>query len=396
MPPESGVPEVNMKEKQHDENKPEDALRLLHKRDAEELDNRAKRLIQALSRGGCQSPDEGPSTDGVHAQLDELSGLSRAWDRLAKKKKIKDDEGLWGRLLDACRQAELESLRQQGYPGKSVAKLVRFQHAWWDPEAHQFLTGSTPPDSRNSVQVVVVQRDAGFRIHEEILLHLWQHPVFAEEFSRHVAHSPHDGFRNTLESVDVIARDYGYEGWEHFPTLGELDGPDRRAIECIMRGLELRCLLESRGSEGGGFLENDAPKRSEPLGWLSKAKKGERLWRLLNAAVELGKSMNHYSTFRDTNIEESIRRLHTFYPGKGTTNAGKAIERIITAAKESGITKITAGILLTWLEGKKPYKIDDPLIVTHSLWSSELVDVSWEKFENLVKSAERRGRSARN
>lgn len=384
-----------MKKKQPDENKPEDALRLLHKRDSEELDNQTKRLIQAISRGGSQSTNEGSSTDGVGVQLDEIRILSRAWERLAKKKKIKDDEGLWNRLLDACQEAEMENLSRQGYSKKFAKQLVWVDPAWWDPHSRQFLTGAACPDCRSSVQVVVVQRAAGFRIHEKILPHLWRHPVFFEELSRNAVRSPSAGFSNTLESVDVIAQEYDYDAWEYLPPLDELDDPDQSAVDCILKGLELRYLLESIDSGRGDFFEDDAPTKSENLAWLIKAKKGKRLWKLLNAAVELGRTLNHYSTFRDTKIKETIRRLHSAYPGKGTTNAGKAIERIISAARDAGLTKITPGSLLTWLGGKKPHKIDDPLPVTHPLWGVELKDIPWEKFENLVKSANRRKASTK-
>lgn len=385
-----------MKKKQPDENKPEDALRLLHKRDSEELDNQTKRLIQALSCGGSQSTNEGSSTDGVGIQLDEIRILSRAWERLAKKKKNKDDEGLWNRLLDACQEAEIENLRRQGYSKKFAKQLVWVDAAWWDPHSRQFRTGAARPECRSSVQVVVVQRAAGIRIHEEILTHLWQHPVFSEELSRNAVRSPSEGFRNTLESVDAIAKEYDYDAWEYFPSLDELDDPDQSAVDCILKGLELRYLLESRDSGGGDFFGDDEPTKSEHLAWLNKAKKGKRLWKLLNAAVELGRTLNHYSTFRDTKIKETIRRLQSAYPGKGTSNAGKAVVRIISAARDDGLPKITPESLLTWLGGKKPYKIDDPLLVTHPLWGVELKDIPWKKFGYLVKSANRRKASTRN
>jgi hypothetical protein len=73
----------------------------------------------------------------------------------------------------------------------------------------------------------------------------------------------------------------------------------------------------------------------------------------------------------------------------------KAIERIISAAKESGLTKTTPKELLKWFEGKRPYKNDDILDVSHPLWGAELRCLTWGKFGNLVKSANRKEVSTR-
>jgi hypothetical protein len=380
-------PEMNIEEETHDENTFQEASMLHHDQDSKELlINLSKGLVQALSVGGFHAPNEGSSADGVGDRLDQLRDLSKAWDRLAKKKKIVDDEGLWNRLLDACRGRELETLRQQGYGAKAAAKLIRDEHAWWDSDSRQFLSGSTPPKSCSSVEVVVVQREAGFRIHEEILPHLWQHPEFSRELSKNQASSPRDGFYKTLESVDVMAGDYGFDYWEYFPSLDELDDPDRRAVDCIFTALELRYLLESEDPGGGSFFEDAAPSKSENPAWLSKAKKGERLWLLLNAAIKLGQSLNHWSTFRDASIERAIRRMLT--TGKKTTEAGDAVERIIRTAMNDGLSKVTPEKLLTWLRGTRTW--GEPLIVNHPMWGSELANLDWEGFENLVKSALRR------
>lgn len=385
-------PELNMEEQQQDENNLEEGRRPHHEQYSQELlINLTKVLIQKLSAGGIKAPLEGFPADGVDDRLDQLRILSQAWDRLAQKRKINDDEGLWNRLLDVCRKAEVETLRRQGHDKKSASKLVWVENAWWDPDSRQLLIGSAPPEPLSSFQVVVVRSDEGFRIHDEILSRLWLHPVLSKELSRNSACSPHDEFNNTLESVDVIARDYGYGECGYFPSLDEEEVLDRLVVDCIFNVLELTYLLETNDHGGEGVFEDVAPTKSENLAWLGKAKKGERLWRLLNAAVKLGQSLNHYSAFREANIEEDIRSMHPAYLGRETTPAGQAIERIISAAQESGLTKITPGELLKWLLGKKdPISDAKPLKVEHPLWGEELKNISWEKFENLVKSAKRR------
>lgn len=137
------------------------------------------------------------------------------------------------------------------------------------------------------------------------------------------------------------------------------------------------------------FLNNEAPTHGgEELAWLDEAKKGVRLWMLLNAAVELGQSLNHYATFQNSNIEDAIRKMNT--AGRPTTEEGEAVERIIRTAKDAGLSKRSPNKLLKWLKGQRPQSDDDPLDVVHPLWVAELADISWAKFENLVKSAGRR------
>ena len=321
--------------------------------------------------------------------LRELYGLSESWNRLGKRKKQLEAEGLWSRLMDACYNAELEFLKQQGIPEKSLKKLVRREQAWWEPDSRQFETGLVAPQFYRSVPVVVVQREAGFRIHDEILGHLSQHPVFAEDIGGAGAGSPREAFMNTLGSVEAVAQEYCFNDWEYFPSPEELEGPDRLALECMLAGLKLESMLAPIETGGGVFLNDEAPTHGgEELAWLDEAKKGGRLWMLLNAAVELGQSLHHYATFQNPHIEDAIRRMCT--AGRPTTEEGEAVERIIRTAKDAGLTKPTPNELLKWLKGQRPQNDDDPLDVVHPLWVAELAGISWTKFENLVKSAGRR------
>ena len=201
-------------------------------------------------------------------------------------------------------------------------------------------------------------------------------------------------FTNTLGSAEAIAAEYSFNDWEYIPSPGEVDGPDGLALACIMASLELRSMLGPIVTGGSVFLENEAPTHGEELAWLDKAKKGTQLWKLLNAAVELGQSLNHYSTFRDSTIEEAIRRMCT--DGRPTTAPGEAVERIIRAARKDGLDRPTPKQLLKWLEGKKdPLSDAKPLVIKHQLWGEELAGISWEGFQNLVKSANRRSASTK-
>ncbi len=345
-----------------------------------------------LTGGRGHPPTEGAADNEAHALLlRELYRLSEAWGGLVGQKKTMADSGLWNLLLDACYNEEFEFLKGQGYTTKVATRLIRREQAWWESDSRQFATGAAPPEFCRSVPVIVVQREAGFRIHDEILAHLWQNPGFADGLSGAIAGSSSEVFKNTLGLVESIAQDYGFYDWEEFPLPEDVDGPDRWAIACLMDGLELESALEA---ECGGFFDDQDATPVEDLAWLVEAKRGNRLWQLLNAAVKLGRSLNQNETFRDSKIQNSTRKMLSAYPGKGATPAGLAVELIIAKAMDDGLENPTPEKLLDWLKGTRPHNDGDSLLVNHPMWESELTDVSWEKFENLVKSARRRVKSS--
>lgn len=354
----------------------------------------AKRLDSIHGRVNALFTARGASInearDHTRGQLDSLS---KFWEKLEKGTKSERQEALWNQLVDACYDLELESLKQQGYTESAAKQLVRREKAWWSHDSRRIETGSVAPEFEKSVPVVVVQRETGFRIHDEIMAHLWQHPLFVKEFTDARVGGPSDVFMNTLSSVEAIAHDYGFNDWEDVPSYDELEGEDRRALACLLAGLELECALEPIGTESGGFFGDDGSAPGEDLKWLVEAKQGQHLWRLLNTAVKLGRSLNQYGALRKSDVEKAIRKMHTVSPGRRTGPAGTAIEPIISAAKEAGLGHITPKTLLNWLKGKQPHSIDKPLDVTHPLWVTELKDITWKDFENLVKSAGRRSRS---
>jgi len=157
----------------------------------------------------------------------------------------------------------------------------------------------------------------------------------------------------------------------------------------LLADLELHRELEPKGH---GFFDDEEPASGEDLNWLVKAKQGQHLWLLLNTAVKLGQSLNQYNRLRESNVEKAIRQMLTVRHGKRPGVPGKAIEHIISAAKEAGLSLITPKKLLNWLKGKQPYDIGEALIVSHPLWVNELKDLTWEKFQNLVRAAGRRSR----
>jgi hypothetical protein len=357
-----------------------------------------ERLVSVVAGGKGQPPAEGASVDEVHdALLLELNTLSDAWDGREKEKKKIADNALWDRLLDACYKVELESLKLQGWKATAARRLVRREQAWWEPDSRKFVAGARPPAFCRSVPVVVVQQEAGFRIHGDILARLWDHPVFADGLTGANAGSASEIFENTLGLVESIAQDYCFDDLEYLPSPEELEGPDRWALACWMDRLSLHGALEAPGSialeAGDRFFDDQDATPGEDLAWLIEAKRGDRLWWLLNAAVKLGRSLNQHETFRDSKIQDATRKMLTAFPGKGASPAGTAVELIISKAADAGLSDPTPGKLLEWLKGKRPNSDGDPLIVTHLLWGSDLGKVSWEKFENLVKRAKSRVKS---
>lgn len=375
-----------------DESKPEEILRKLHEERAREgLEEIAQRLASMLDPGNPRPTCEKAPADGAHHQtLQRLDRLSKSWERIEKSNKTAGQEALWDQLVDACYTQEIETLKQQGFTEGAASQLVRVERAWWDTDSGRFETGSVAPQFEASVQVVVVQRETGFRIHDELLANLWQHPVFVEHVAGTRAGSPYDVFKNTLSIVEDIAHDYDFEGWNEIPSYDELDGEDRRALVCMLAGLELEYLLALTGTDSVGFPDGDEPASTEDLNWLNEARQGQHLWRLLNSAVKLGRSLNKYDTLLETDIEKAIRKMLTVCPGRRTSDAGEAVERIIIAAKQDGLTRTTPMQLLKWLKGKQPYDLNKPLIVSHPLWTEELQKIKWAEFESLVKSAGRR------
>ena len=100
----------------------------------------------------------------------------------------------------------------------------------------------------------------------------------------------------------------------------------------------------------------------EPNLVLSEVADARPLWRisvLLNAAVELGRTLEHYSISQNSRVEATIRRMSEINPGRGASAEGKAVLKIIKAyiIDEKGIAP-TSKDLLNFLKAEKDSKSD--------------------------------------
>lgn len=318
-----------------------------------------------------------PSEERLEAISKKLDGL---YSRVNKRWTTRD-ESLWSQLLDACYEMEMASLEREGYRSARLKNLVSKEWAWWEQPTCCFVTGSNPPDHVSAVPVIVVQRDGGFEIHEEILNYLWVHPLLADTIVSSGGNSPRDVFKKTRQMVAEIMQKHVLYDWEHIGVIAGQRGSDQGAALCAFAALELDIALEPDYTEAGG---------TEDLAWLTEAKQGGRLWRLLNAAIELGQSLQHYRTFWDSSIEDTIRRMKTVYSGKETTPEGQAVEQIIEEFCANNEDNPTPRNLYKWLKGEPLKESNTALVVNHPLWVPVLQGVSWERFQHLVKSARRR------
>ena len=115
------------------------------------------------------------------------------------------------------------------------------------------------------------------------------------------------------------------------------------------------------------------------------------LWRIINAAVTLGKSIEHYATFNESKIENAIRKAQDAFLGKQPSPQGRAVEQIIDYFRSETQDEPTSLKVLAWLGGERNKTNDDePLKVDHQLWGEVLEGVSWLNFTSLMKSAKKR------
>lgn len=325
-------------------------------------------------------------------QLREMLRLSDKLEKTRKTRWPHKDKELWERLLQVCCEMEEGILLQEGVSRSRVKKLIRREWARWDSVSERFVIAEKRSAHCNAVEVILIQRDGGFRIHPEIMRHLWEHPLLAGDLSNRGRGNYQTEFDNTLKVIERIESEHNLIDSYCIPQIAEEDGPDRSAAGCSMAALELRIALEAEGSGKGDFCGGDETlEEPEDLAWLREAIKGKRLWQLLNAAVKLGKNLHHYSTFNDSKIEGTIRQMIEAFPGKQPTPQGKAVEQIIRAYISEKEGEPTSAKVLDWLGWKRDKKSDaGPLNIEHQLWGKDLERVTWKEFQRLMKSTKKR------
>ena len=316
----------------------------------------------------------------------ELSALSSEWAALTRSW-TESDQKSWDRLTKLCREVEEDALRQEGVPVKRIRELVRIEFAWWDPTADDFAVSPDLPDDIPAVPVVTSIKEGECKIPAFVRNLLWDHPLLVDEIEKSAPRDQRDRFCRLLERVESIADTHDLHDWEFIQYIAEQDGPDQLAAKCVMAEMNVRIALDSL--HGMGFTDG-LRTASEEAGDTD----ARPLWRisvLLNAAVELGRTLEHYSISQNSRVEATIRRMSEINPGRGASAEGEAVLKIIKAyIDEKGIAP-TSKDLLNFLKAEKDSKSDArPMTVDHPLWSEALKNVSWSKFQSLVKSATRR------
>lgn len=316
----------------------------------------------------------------------EISTLSSQWAE-SPRGWTESDQRSWDALLTLCREIEENVLRQDGVPVKRIRELVRTEFAWWDSSVDDFKVSLECPDNIHAVPVVTCFRDGEFRIPADVHNLLWDHPLLVAEIEQSGPRNQRDRFRRLLERIRSIAEAHDLHDWEIIPYVAEQDGPDQLAAKCVMAEFAVRHALDS--IYGMGF-SNELYATSDTGGNTGARPLGQ-ICILLNATVELGRALEHYTMSRNSRVEETIRRLSEINPGRGATAEGDAVLEIVKAYVNEKSIQPTALKLLKFLRGKKdPGSDGKPLIVDHPLWSEVLQGVSWSSFKTLVQSANRR------
>jgi hypothetical protein len=316
----------------------------------------------------------------------ELSALSSEWAGRTRSW-TESDRKSWENLTTLCREIEEGALRQEGVPVKRIKELVRTEFAWWDPAADDLAVSPHCPENVLGVPVVTSFKDGEFRIPAYVRNLLWDHPLLVDEIEKSAPRDQRDRFCRLLERIESIADTHDLHDWEIIPHVAEQDGPDQLAATCVMAEMDVRRALEAL--YGMGFAD-ELCATSEAAGNTGARPTGQ-ICVLLNATVELGRTLEHYTMSRNSRIEDTIRKMSEVNPGRGPSAEGEAVLKIVKAYVNEKSNKPTAQNLLKFLSGKKdPGSDGRPLIVDHPLWSEVLQGVSWDRFKTLVQSANRR------
>lgn len=319
-------------------------------------------------------------------QRQELSALSSQWAENPRRWDESDRKS-WEKLLRLCCEIEEDMLRQEGVPVRRIKELVRKEFAWWDPAADDFTFSPECPENVCGVPVITSFKEGEFRIPAVVRNLLWDHPLLVDEIARGEPRDQRDRFCRLLKRIESIAETHDLQDWEIIPYVAEQDSPDQLAARCVMAEFAVRHALDS--IYGVGFSD-DLCAASEATGDTDARPLG-RISVLLNAAVELGRALEHYTMSQNSRVEDTIRRMSEVNPGRGPSEEGDAVLQIIKIFSNQQADKPTATKLLKFLGGEKdPGSYAKPLIVDHPLWGEVLKSVSWERFKTLVQSANRR------
>jgi len=292
------------------------------------------------------------------------------------------EEFMWKQYLKLCRDEELETLKEQGLNDDKAEKLVEWVWVSRDYESSALVVTHAPPSIQSSfVPAIRVFRDGDFVITPRVQDYLDYHPLLAISDGGKSADG--DARPLILRALDTIEKISGL-GHIHFgsvpPAVPEDGGTDRRIADCVAAAQQLKVLLETR------YLKN-VP--DDDLEWLRVAIKRERFWRLLDTAFLFGEFMGRYKFLDQQGAEEELRRRITKPPGKGD-RINRTVVKMIQAYELENSLRPTAKKLLKWLGGSIPAERGKPLQVDHPLWTNDMKQISWERFQEHVKQAKRK------
>lgn len=134
---------------------------------------------------------------------------------------------------------------------------------------------------------------------------------------------------------------------------------------------------------------SDDPAESK---WLSESKELNRFWSILNAAIGFGRRLALHDVFRGGAVDEATRRALLIPPGKKPSPERRLIESLMKEFSAVQTEALTAKRLLKWLGASKLGAADECIQFPESSRGRQLGVITWPQFQELVKSAKRKGK----
>jgi hypothetical protein len=130
---------------------------------------------------------------------------------------------------------------------------------------------------------------------------------------------------------------------------------------------------------------------AKEIGWLYRAKKSERFWRILDAAIGFGRRLATHEIYGDGTVEELIQKSLVNPGGKSPDDWRTRIDELLPLYFKQTGKKPTSKRLLSWLGGVRGSNDAGKMTFKKKIGAG-LNGISWDQFVNRVEASQKRSR----
>jgi hypothetical protein len=299
-----------------------------------------------------------------------------------------DFEDQWEAFICYIERAKRNSVSKEVNKPAHVDLFVKRGWATADREKLSVnIHHDLPPLSMRPVSVVLVYVDGKYVIPPSLGVFVHMHPFIREETETLIEMHPRELVTRRIAEVNYIEKSQEIEDYGLYDGLEHMDEYKGYAIACSNHAHLLKAALDDETI----LTERERLLMLEPekLGWLRRAKNRNRLWEIIDEAINLGHALALWEVYGSGKVQEMARKSLLNPGGKKASEWGTEVKRFCAQYMMVVGKQPTPSELLLWLDGVRDPKDDNIPLRFTKLGTTVLDGILWNQFVNRVDAAKK-------